>query len=781
MGFDLLQRLARGLYYAPLPALTLDVENRVLDYNLALEVLARDELNGCRYLPLDGLVQRLAPRVTRGSLLPDGNGPSNAECTLKVEGLGSVHLTGSETTCHDSASNTVIGRIVSWEATPADGADWFHQEYREKLDHHLAWDTYATSYDRVLNLMPYYREVVARHRAALAAAAPGPVIDMGAGTGNLAEELVGAGRRITAVDSSRAMLDKLRSKSALAAEIGRGLTIVEASAEFLPMIADASFAGVSILLALFDMRAPEQALDTAVRILQPGGTLVVTDLKRSFRLDPILEECDRHLRAIGRYDELAEDLRRVVESNRQLAPGSLSQFRAEDILESLNARGFHDLSFVESHFGQCATVTGRKPGGPLGCHAGDKLSSKIANVAAVRPATSVDAPAISALYIRIYTPARDGDARDSYPFPQLMSPDAVAAMITGGEVLWLVGETPDGTIVGSAAAVRNIGGARDRIAEIFGVVVDAAYRHGGLGSRLVGGLVEALTCASKFILCEARTDDAGGWKVARNAGFRPVGYEPYAHSMPVGFESMVLTGWWNGSSRPVGPADEPSRTTLAHRLRATVMGWSTAGDVASSPADGLQGGDVPTVDTDISVQRNDDAGRLWFDRPDEIFDRSAGIVGLHPLQGKDHRSNRFTHAYYLASSATSELGATRVVYDRVDARARVLGLRAATPRVRVALVQHVVDDLARLTGGGHLVVIVLVGSDCCRVQIELTDMGFFPTAYLPAFVAAPQGRGDVIQYTRLAGCSLRESIDGVTAKDWPDAGKVISQVLGFAP
>src|SRR5262249_45159025 len=176
------------------------------------------------------------------------------ECTLNVEGLGSVHLKGLETTCHDPATNAMIGRIVSWEATPADGEDCFHHEYREKLDHHLIWDTYASSYDRVLNLMPYYREVVDRHRASLAATRAGPVIDLGAGTGNLGEALVGTGRRITVVDNSRAMLDKLRSKSALAAEIGSALTVIEANAEILEMVADASFVGVSLLLALFDMR-----------------------------------------------------------------------------------------------------------------------------------------------------------------------------------------------------------------------------------------------------------------------------------------------------------------------------------------------------------------------------------------------------------------------------------------------------------------------------------------------------------------------------------------------
>jgi hypothetical protein len=211
--------------------------------------------------------------------------------------------------------------------------------------------------------------------------------------------------------------------------------------------------------------------------------------------------------------------------------------------------------------------------GPLDFIVVDKRPSKITNAShVVRRATPADAQAISALYVRVYTPAKGEDARDYYPFPQIMSPDGVAAMIAGGKVVWLVGEAPGGTLVGSAAAVRNIGDAPDQVAEVFGVAVDAANRHGGLGSALVRGLVDGLAGSSKFILCEARTDDAGGWKVARNAGFLPVGYEPYAHSMPVGFESMVLTGRWRRSSHPHGPNGKARRTGQAHRLQEAVMG-----------------------------------------------------------------------------------------------------------------------------------------------------------------------------------------------------------------
>jgi GNAT superfamily N-acetyltransferase len=399
----------------------------------------------------------------------------------------------------------------------------------------------------------------------------------------------------------------------------------------------------------------------------------------------------------------------------------------------------------------------------------------------VRRAIPADAQAISALYERVYTPAKGGDARDYYPFPQIMSPDGVAAMIAGGEVVWLVGETSCGTLVGSAAAMRNIGDATDQISEVFGVVVDAAHRHGGIGSALVGGVVDELAGSSKFMLCEARTDDAGGWKVARNAGFVPVGYEPYAHSMPVGFESMVLTGRWRRTSESHGPNGKAPRTGQAHQLREAVMGLPSAADARLGPRAPGQRREALASGTDVRVRRDDLAGRRWFDGPADMFDRRAGIIGLNPLQGVDRRNGRFTHAYYLAKSACSEVGAARVVYDRVDARARVLGLRTAAADVCAALLQHLVNDLLHLAGAGRLVIIVLVDSNCSQAQADLTSLGFFPTVYLPAFVAAPQGRSDVVQYTRLAGCSLGASTNAVTAKHWPEAEKVIAQVLRFAP
>jgi ubiquinone/menaquinone biosynthesis C-methylase UbiE len=167
-------------------------------------------------------------------------------------------------------------------------------------------------------------------------------------------------RRVTAVDSSAYMLSKLRAKRSWVGQAWNRLTIIQDNAESLTELLDSTFAAVSLQLVLFDMAQPLRGLDVASRILRPGGTIVITDLKRCFDVSPLLAECERQLRLLDLYEERAEDLLRVVNSNRALAPGTRSDVRIEDVYSVLASNGFGELTFQDSHLGQCATVVGRK-------------------------------------------------------------------------------------------------------------------------------------------------------------------------------------------------------------------------------------------------------------------------------------------------------------------------------------------------------------------------------------------------------------------------------------
>ena len=53
-------------------------------------------------------------------------------------------------------------------------------------------------------------------------------------------------------------------------------------------------------------------------------------------------------------------------------------------------------------------------------------------------------------------------------------------------------------------------------------------------------LCKEISKDTQVILAEARTANPGGWKVARKAGFIPIGIEPLAHNMFDNLEPMIV-------------------------------------------------------------------------------------------------------------------------------------------------------------------------------------------------------------------------------------------------
>ena len=95
-------------------------------------------------------------------------------------------------------------------------------------------------------------------------------LDVGTGTGNYACALARLGLRVTGIDASEAMLSVARAKP-------EPVTWQQGSAEELPY-QDASFHLVISVTALEFFAYPERAIGEMVRVLAPGGRLVVGTL-----------------------------------------------------------------------------------------------------------------------------------------------------------------------------------------------------------------------------------------------------------------------------------------------------------------------------------------------------------------------------------------------------------------------------------------------------------------------------------------------------------------------
>jgi SAM-dependent methyltransferase len=134
------------------------------------------------------------------------------------------------------------------------------------------FDQIATIYDE--SLPAHVVEHYLRKRTAFLTAiqAPGSALDVGCGTGALAERLADRGYRVTGVDPSQGMLDVMRARAP-------GVEAVHGSGAELPFDSD-SFDLVYTIATLHhiaDPEAVERTLGEMVRVSRPEGRIVVWD------------------------------------------------------------------------------------------------------------------------------------------------------------------------------------------------------------------------------------------------------------------------------------------------------------------------------------------------------------------------------------------------------------------------------------------------------------------------------------------------------------------------
>jgi SAM-dependent methyltransferase len=134
------------------------------------------------------------------------------------------------------------------------------------------FDRIAGEYDE--SLPPHVVEHYLSKRVAFVQAhcPPGPTLDVGCGTGVLAERLAGAGYEMTGVDPSQGMLDVLTERAP-------SVTAVRGSGTDLPFDDDrfALALSVATLHHIADPEAVRKTLSEMVRVTRPGGRLLIWD------------------------------------------------------------------------------------------------------------------------------------------------------------------------------------------------------------------------------------------------------------------------------------------------------------------------------------------------------------------------------------------------------------------------------------------------------------------------------------------------------------------------
>jgi ubiquinone/menaquinone biosynthesis C-methylase UbiE len=132
-------------------------------------------------------------------------------------------------------------------------------------------------------------------------------LDVGSGTGFLSLELASRGHRVSGVDFAPSMIARAEHKAA-----ERGLTVrfEQGDAEQLPF-EPASFDLVISRHVLWTLPHPEAAVEEWIRVLRPGGRLVVVDgavLDGSDRIAGAQPGCQENARTSPEYAAVGDQL-----------------------------------------------------------------------------------------------------------------------------------------------------------------------------------------------------------------------------------------------------------------------------------------------------------------------------------------------------------------------------------------------------------------------------------------------------------------------------------------
>jgi ubiquinone/menaquinone biosynthesis C-methylase UbiE len=135
-----------------------------------------------------------------------------------------------------------------------------------------------------------FRDLAARLRAV--SPQGGDVLEVAPGPGFLAIEMAKSGAyRVAGLDVSRTMVELARGN---AAEAGIDVDFRQGNASAMPF-ADESFDLLACSAAFKNFSEPHKALEEMYRVLRPGGTALVLDLRK----DATMPEIRNYFQAIG--------------------------------------------------------------------------------------------------------------------------------------------------------------------------------------------------------------------------------------------------------------------------------------------------------------------------------------------------------------------------------------------------------------------------------------------------------------------------------------------------
>lgn len=361
-----LHQLESVIYQAPrysTPTYFLDPHLAVVHWNVAFELIFRPILAAIRRRHVNYFIVELA---NQNEVFDHAR-----EFTEKVK-EGQLPLVDLEPLVYESSD---YGRVefvkIATQLTDRDAnlkawsvalllkkIDWklYLRDLEERLREDRLWGLYSVSYDAILRGFRPYRELVQDVIGAIPDWAT-RVLELGAGTGNVTQQLLLRNYSVTAIENNPFMLEQMATKGLRS---NRRLTVLEESVENTEFDNRRNFDAAVAVNVAYALEDPLRCFRKVAEALKRGGIFALSTTHSNTNLDALLEAIKSDLVLLGKFDDNREHYERLASVNRAIEKTIARRYTLEQYREWLVETGFEILRSEARYFDAVEVIHARK-------------------------------------------------------------------------------------------------------------------------------------------------------------------------------------------------------------------------------------------------------------------------------------------------------------------------------------------------------------------------------------------------------------------------------------
>jgi SAM-dependent methyltransferase len=355
------------LYQAPrysTPTYFLDPHLAVVHWNVAFELIFQPILPAIRRHHVNHFIVELAnqdevfdhARVFTDKVNEEGQLPLVDLEPLVYESpdYGRVEFIKVATQLADGDAN-----LKAWSVSLLlKKIDWplYLRDLEERLREDRLWGLYAVSYDAILRGFKPYEDLIQDVIGPIPSWAM-RVLELGAGTGNVTERLLGRDYNVLAVENNSFMLEKMAAKGMCSS---KKLTILMESVENTEFDNQRNFDAAVAVNVAYALEDPLRCFRRVADALKRGGIFSLSTTHSNTNLDALLHAIRADLEAKGKLTDCREHYDRVVSVNRAIEKTIAKRYSVEQYTEWLVDAGFQIVCSQPKYFDAVEVIHARK-------------------------------------------------------------------------------------------------------------------------------------------------------------------------------------------------------------------------------------------------------------------------------------------------------------------------------------------------------------------------------------------------------------------------------------